>query len=185
MPSQKNAPTERETMTFSDKLFKLRTDKGLSQNELAKNAGLSQTAIYYLEKGKRQAKFETIIRIAEALDTDFFDLIDDNDANLNFIKINRDHHDLQIYGEIKKRNFKESIEIYKEIQEQIETQKHFLLYSFPDINVLVQSLENYYQLLNNEGRIKADAEMKHAIEQIARLTENPAYQKKADMPPMK
>lgn len=68
---RKKCSDRKETMTFSDKLFKLRTDKGLSQNELAKNAGLSQTAIYYLEKGKRQAKFETIIRIAEALDTDF------------------------------------------------------------------------------------------------------------------
>lgn len=172
-------------MTFSEKLLKLRKDKGLSQNELAKKANLSQTAIYYLEKGKRQAKFETIIKIAAALDTDFLDLIDDDDKDLGYMKRDRDYHDIQTYGNIQKRNFNESVEVFKEIQNNIKNQIRSLYYSFSDTDVdaWIQTLEKCYQSLNDSGKAKANAEMKHTIDQIEMLTKIPEYQRKPDAPP--
>ena len=43
-------------MAFSDKLFEARKEKDLSQTDLAKKTGLSQTAIYLLEKGTLNLK---------------------------------------------------------------------------------------------------------------------------------
>lgn len=164
-------------MTFSENLFALRKEKGLSQNELAKRAGLSQTAIYYLEKGKRQAKFETILRIAAALDADFLELIDDNDSNLRLMKTNRDQHDIRTYGKVQKRNFNESVAVFKEIQDDMETQIRTLFYSFTEISACIQSLELSYQLLNDAGKAKAEDIMEHAAAQIAQLTQMQEYQK--------
>lgn len=174
-------------MTFSEKVLKLRIDKGLSQNELAKKAGLSQTAIYYLEKGKRQAKFETIIKIAAALDADFLELIDDNDTTLLYMKRSRDNRDIETYGQIKKRNFNESIEAFSEIQNDIENQIRSLYYSLSDsdMNTWLQSLEKYYLLLNDTGKAKANTEIKHAVEQIELLTKIPEFQKQPYAPPQK
>lgn len=54
-------------MTFADKLYRLRKEKGLSQKELAKQAGLSQTSIYYWERGERNPKLEQLQKIANVL----------------------------------------------------------------------------------------------------------------------
>lgn len=64
-------------MTFGEKLRKLRTDRKISQQELAQKAGLSQTAIYYWEKGERKPKIEQLRRIAAVLGVYISDLVDD------------------------------------------------------------------------------------------------------------
>lgn len=46
-----------------------RTDLGLSQRELAELCGTTQSAIARFESGKRPPKLDTLIGIAEALDT--------------------------------------------------------------------------------------------------------------------
>lgn len=61
-------------MGFSEKLRKLRTEQGLSQQKLAKLSGVSQTAIYHWEKGDRNPKLEQARRIAAALDVGLWDL---------------------------------------------------------------------------------------------------------------
>lgn len=166
-------------MAFSDKLFEARKEKGLSQTELAIKTGLSQTAIYLLEKGKRHAKFETILKIAAALDTDFLVLADDNDPNLLSIKRSRDTRDMQTYGQIKKRNFNESLEAFREIQNDMESQIRSLYYSMSDSDMSnwVQTLETYYPLLNDAGKVKANSEMQRAVEQIEALTKMVEYRK--------
>lgn len=166
-------------MAFSEKLFETRTEKGLSQTDLANKTGLSQTAIYLLEKGKRNAKFETLLKIADALDTDFLDLADDSDPHLLSIKRSRDTRDIQTYGQIKERNFSESIETFREIQNDMESRIRSLYYSMsdPDMSTWVQMLEQYYPLLNDDGKARANSEMKRAIEQIELLTQMPEYQR--------
>lgn len=64
-------------MTFGEKLRKLRADRKISQQELAQKAGLSQTAIYYWEKGERKPKIEQLRRIAAVLGVYIGDLVDD------------------------------------------------------------------------------------------------------------
>ena len=47
---------------------KLRNSKGLSQDVLSGLAGIARTHLTMIENGSKQAKFETIWRIALALD---------------------------------------------------------------------------------------------------------------------
>ena len=47
---------------------KIRKEKGLSQDVLSGLAGIARTHLTMIETGKKQANFETICRIAAALD---------------------------------------------------------------------------------------------------------------------
>jgi len=47
-----------------------RTELGLSQVELAKRVGTTQSAIARLESGGRPPRIDTLLRIADALDSD-------------------------------------------------------------------------------------------------------------------
>ena len=57
-----------------------RLEAGLSQNELAWRAGLSQQYIGYLERELRYPSAETVKRIAIALDRDLSDIIAEAEA---------------------------------------------------------------------------------------------------------
>lgn len=53
-----------------------RTKLGLSQEQLAFNAGLSRNSIQKIETGRVKPKMETLEKIAKALNMDFTTLID-------------------------------------------------------------------------------------------------------------
>ncbi|MDO7785828.1 helix-turn-helix domain-containing protein [Desulforamulus aquiferis] len=44
-----------------------REAKGLSQNQLAKNAGMAQSAVHFIENGKRDPGTRTLQKLAKAL----------------------------------------------------------------------------------------------------------------------
>ena len=50
------------------KILKLRIDKGLSQEELAKRAGTKQSVISRIENGESEPRIETVKKIATVLD---------------------------------------------------------------------------------------------------------------------
>ena len=50
-----------------NKIKKIRTDKGISQLELANTANFSQSFLANVESGKKRPSLLTILRIAEAL----------------------------------------------------------------------------------------------------------------------
>ena len=52
-------------MSFSDKLYKLRISKGISQKELAEGLGVAQSSINYWEKGQRDPSITVVKKIAE------------------------------------------------------------------------------------------------------------------------
>jgi transcriptional regulator with XRE-family HTH domain len=56
-------------------LQRLRREKGLSQEELAGLAGIHQTYLSGVERGKRNPTVSVLQRIAEALGTDIEDLV--------------------------------------------------------------------------------------------------------------
>ena len=58
-----------------DELRYERLRKGLSMNEVAARAGLNQSAISLLERHLRKPNLDTLLRIAEALETDLWLLI--------------------------------------------------------------------------------------------------------------
>ena len=53
---------------IADKVATRRTERGLSQRELAELTGTTQSAIARLERGGRPPRIDTLLRIAEALD---------------------------------------------------------------------------------------------------------------------
>ena len=54
---------------------RLRTDRGLSQKELAEKCGLSQQAINRIEHGERNIEFELLLKFAKILNFDILDLV--------------------------------------------------------------------------------------------------------------
>lgn len=63
-------------MEFNKKLKKLREEKGLSQAELAKMAGVSQTAISDVETGSKMPKLDTAMKICKALNVKLMDVVE-------------------------------------------------------------------------------------------------------------
>ena len=77
-------------MTVKYELHKIilfhRKQAKLSRNELAELAGLGKTVIYDLEKGKKTARWSTIIKILEALNINIHfqsPLMDDYEKSAN------------------------------------------------------------------------------------------------------
>ncbi|MDC6467596.1 helix-turn-helix transcriptional regulator [Flavobacteriaceae bacterium] len=61
---------------FGIKIKQLRTEKGLSQEKLALNAGLDRTYLPSIEKGERNVSLEVIKKLALALNVKPSELID-------------------------------------------------------------------------------------------------------------
>jgi len=55
-------------VAFGQRLRELRTEHGLSQDDLARRTGVHPTAIGRLERGGREPRLATILRIARGLD---------------------------------------------------------------------------------------------------------------------
>lgn len=65
---------------YKSRLKYFREDKGLTQQELADNSGVSLRSIQMFEQGNRdinKAQFITVLQLAEALECDVYDIIND------------------------------------------------------------------------------------------------------------
>lgn len=65
-------------MTIGEKISKLRTEKKLTQKQLADICGFSQSALNFWENGKRQPKITQLKKIAEIFDIALYILMDDD-----------------------------------------------------------------------------------------------------------
>lgn len=68
-----------ETAAFGQRLRELRTARGVSQDGLAEKTGIHSTAIGRLERGDREPKLRTILRVARGLGVKPGQLLDDLD----------------------------------------------------------------------------------------------------------
>ena len=68
-------------MNFGDKLYRLRTSKGYSQEELAGKLGVSRQAISKWELGPTLPETESLIRISTFFDVSFDYLLKDAEEN--------------------------------------------------------------------------------------------------------
>lgn len=72
-------PKSKKTQIVSAEVVRLlrqeRQDQNLSVYRVAKNSGLSQQMIHYVEQGMRNPTLDTLLRIANVLDIDFAELI--------------------------------------------------------------------------------------------------------------
>ncbi len=54
-------------ITFEQRLREVRTEHGLSQEDVGRRTGLHATAIGRLERGAREPRLKTILRLADGL----------------------------------------------------------------------------------------------------------------------
>lgn len=73
-------------MTIGEKIYKIRTDMGLTQKDFAEKVGVSQSAINFWENGKRQPRLLQLNQMADALNISTFDLIDEEEYDSRFTK---------------------------------------------------------------------------------------------------
>ena len=150
--------TTGEDLTVGEKIKKYRLEKGWTQEKLAKEAEISTISIQQYEGNRRNAKFETIIKIAEALEVPPVELMCEWPEFQNIV--------LRIAcAELDKKRL--------EIKEAISKQKMNLERfgsSLNDEDILYRNeIMDYYNELNMTGR-------KKAAEQIKLLTKIPEYQ---------
>jgi transcriptional regulator with XRE-family HTH domain len=59
--------TTNESTTFGQQLRKLRADRSISQDDLARNTGIHSTAIGRFERDAREPRLKSILRLADGL----------------------------------------------------------------------------------------------------------------------
>ncbi|HEV7943831.1 MAG TPA: helix-turn-helix transcriptional regulator [Solirubrobacteraceae bacterium] len=62
-----NSSVPDEMAEFGQRLRELRTTLGISQDDLSRRTGIHSTAIGRLERGKREPRLRTILRVAKGL----------------------------------------------------------------------------------------------------------------------
>jgi transcriptional regulator with XRE-family HTH domain len=70
---------EGATRAFGARMRKLRDEQGISQDELSRVTDVHPTAIGRMERGAREPRLTTILRIARGLEVSPGDLLDDLD----------------------------------------------------------------------------------------------------------
>jgi transcriptional regulator with XRE-family HTH domain len=65
---------EEPRMRVAQNVYRLRGERGLTQEELARRAGMRQQRIVELERGDTGSTQDTLVRIATALEVDIADL---------------------------------------------------------------------------------------------------------------
>ena len=66
-------------MTFSERLKQLRAQRGLTQDTLSKQSGLTKSSIAMYETGKRKPKIEVLERLADFFNVDLDYLVGKSD----------------------------------------------------------------------------------------------------------
>lgn len=146
-----------DTTEIGANIRAVRKQMGLTQEELAKMAGLSTMSIRRYEKGERIITDETLMRIAEVLKIDWHKL-----KGWVFWRYNADG--FEIWGPPESET--ELDQIFADvISKRHSSQKQ----ANNRINIALDKL-------NEEGQQKA-------VERVEELTEIPRYQKELETPP--
>ncbi len=69
-----NAPEQKLMKAFGKRVAEVRKSRGVTQQELAENIGMSVVAIAYIETGNRWARLGTLNKIANSLKVNVADL---------------------------------------------------------------------------------------------------------------
>src|SRR5215218_6723261 len=71
---------EEPRMRVAQNIYRLRSERGLTQQELARRAGMRQPRIAELERGDADSTQDALVRIAIALEVDIADLYEWTDV---------------------------------------------------------------------------------------------------------
>lgn len=66
--------SEKVMSTFGKNVLRIRLENGLTQEQLADEAGISQVQVARIESGKLNTSISTVVAIADALNTDIGNL---------------------------------------------------------------------------------------------------------------
>ena len=77
-------------MTIGEKIKRLLKEKGMSQNELARRAGMSSSGMSTIITGAFEPRMDNLRQIAQVLGCQPGDLLDDDDAIKNAPEIPQD-----------------------------------------------------------------------------------------------
>lgn len=148
-------------MNFSEKLKKIRTQQGLSQQELAEKIGVSQTAIYQWEKGTRIPKTGALIDMTRVLNISPIQLLTEKENGKDVL--------VSIPGmseDAVARYLKISLTLEEVIKENENSKKTILEKNENNKKTILEKMD----LLNIIGQNKA-------VEQVEMLTKIPEYRK--------
>lgn len=67
-------------MKFNERLKKIREDKGLTQEQLAKQSGISSRMIQKYESGGSRPRYDAAEKLAQALDISISELLGENEV---------------------------------------------------------------------------------------------------------
>jgi transcriptional regulator with XRE-family HTH domain len=82
-------------MPFNTRLKKLRQNKGITQDQLAKETGINRSTLGMYEAGKREPNFETLELLADYFNVDMNTLLDSSHAPASLPPLNQnDERDL-------------------------------------------------------------------------------------------
>lgn len=73
-------------MEFKDRLRKLRTESGMTQEELAQRLGLTKPAVSAYERGTNKPRFDALDNLAEIFDVDINYLLGNTDQRTPYPK---------------------------------------------------------------------------------------------------
>lgn len=148
-------------MTIGQRIKEVRKAVGMTQEELGKKLGVSGSAIAQYETDNRNPKFDTIKRIADALQTPLSDFIDVEPLTIKILpknsplkseKINRFEHAVSFLESLGYALGIEigdaGLELYYSLTD-IEKKKAFFL-SEDEVDTLVENVENYTRFLLTE-----------------------------------
>jgi transcriptional regulator with XRE-family HTH domain len=72
---------EKASKAFGNRVKEVRARKGISQDDLSRATDVHSTAIGRMERGSREPRLTTILKLAHGLDVKPGELIDDLDAD--------------------------------------------------------------------------------------------------------
>lgn len=157
---------------MKNKIQEYRKLNGLSQADLARRAGISEISVRKYEKGDRKPKIETLSKIADALGTPIYNLIDVDlyDVLAESPEVEDEIID-QKFSSILNADIPNNQKkmMAKNLISQVElmSQYHFTNADHASKNLMQALMDS----LNSTGQSKA-------IEQVELLTKIPEYQKK-------
>lgn len=155
-------------MSFSDRLKKARKNAKMTQAKVAEKMGVTPAMIAQYETGKRNPKFETVKKIAAALEIDVYDLLIDGDMT--------PHEAMSILRAVDAKQYIQNTENKTESEQKLEYRIHqfeSMAKPRPDFNNILHQLKvesNIKQILaflNIDGQ----KELLHQAELISKIPE--------------
>lgn len=151
-------------MNVGEKIRKIRTEKKMTQQDLATALGVSQAMVAQYENGTRQPKEETRIKIAAALDVDAFALYDIEQVSKMLEELDKINKNAVTQG-------KEAFESI--VSSLVETTSRIATQTSEDLPPKENQLLYHYGKLNDFGQ-------KEAVKRVKELTQIDEYTKEEE-----